>query len=753
MRHLLAGFLGGEIDPMMKGRVDSDNYAYGLDNCENFIALSLGPLVKRQGWEYIRDADASAAWLSAFRFSVTQEYVIEWDEAKARFFTNGGRIETAPNVPYELAVPYAAAAAPALSTQQSYDRLYIDHPGYPPAAIARTSAVTFSYAALDLRNGPFKDDNTDEAVTLTVSAASGSGIAITASSAIFLAGHVGALMRIQAKDFSDIPVWEPGMAAVTIGQRVRSDGKAYEALTAGNTGSVQPTHTEGAAWDGLQKQDVLNTKGPYGVQWQYVHDKFGIVKITAVGSGTGATADVVRRLPDSCVTVPTRRWAHSCFSTAEGWPSQVALMWGRQVHLKDFDLIASVAGDYGGGQVNFAAFTDSGTLAADLAFRRTLATEDPPIWVVADRRLLLGTASKELAIGPVNAQAAVSGENILAEPQSFYGSEPVRPVQIGIETVFVERGGRRIRAASYEFTRDRYTADDITVAARHITSSGIRQLAYQRVPWPMLLALREDGQIVCHSDTKLDVKGFSRMRLGGAAVARSIVSIVGADGKSDEAWLLVERSTPGGPRREIWRQTSWRELGSPQAECFYVDAGVRIDAAGGQTTFNGLAHLAGQAVAVLAGGAVIEGMTVSGGGTLTLPAEAVPASAYVLIVGLAYTATATTLPPEFKTPGGTIQGLKKRVRKMVLRLLETLGVQVGQAHADPARDRLDDLPDLDRIANAPMDAPTPLFSGDTQGLVETEPDRNGQVTFTSSVPLPATITAAMLTLEVDQKDA
>jgi len=750
MRHLLAGFLGGELDPMMKGRVDSDNYAFGLEKAENFIALSLGPLVKRQGFEFIRAADPSSTWLSAFRFSVTQEYVIEWGEAKTRYFTNGGRIETAPNVAYELAVPYVAADAPELSTQQSYDRLYIDHPGYPPAAIARVSAVTFSFATLDLRNGPFKDDNTDDTLTVTVSAGTGSGITITASSAIFDAGHVDALFRIQAKDFSDLPVWEPGMKDVTIGMVVRSDGKAYRAATAGSTGSVQPTHTDGSAWDGLSKNDVLNDKGPYGVQWTYLYDKFGIAKITAVGGGgTTATADVVRRIPDSCITVATRRWAHSCFSAAEGWPSQVALMWGRQIHLKDFDVIASVVGDYGGGQVNFATFTDSGTLAADLAFRRTLATEDPPLWMVADRRLLLGSASKELAIGPVNAQAAVSGENISSEPQSFYGSEPVRPVQIGSDTVFVERGGRRIRSASYEFTRDRYTADDITVAARHITSSGLIQLAYQRVPWPMLLALRADGQIVAHSNSKLDVKGFSRIVLGGGAVAKSIVSIVGADGKTDEAWLLVERDTPGGTQREIWRQTSWRELGTDQADSFYVDAGVRIAAGGGVATFNGLSHLAGQEVAVLAGGAVVEGLSVSGGGTLTLPDEAVPGVPYVLIVGLPYTATATTLPPEFKVQIGTIQGLKKRVRKLVLRLLDTLGMQVGQA----GRDRLDDLPDLDRQANGPMDAPTPLYSGDTQGLVETEYDRNGQVTFSSSVPLPATITAAMLTMEVDQKDA
>ena len=98
-RHILAAFVGGEIDPHMHGRVDTEQYSYGLELCENFVAINEGPLVKRPGFEYIRDAAATATWLSPFRFSVTQEYVIEWSNLKARFFTNGVRIETAPNVP------------------------------------------------------------------------------------------------------------------------------------------------------------------------------------------------------------------------------------------------------------------------------------------------------------------------------------------------------------------------------------------------------------------------------------------------------------------------------------------------------------------------------------------------------------------------------------------------------------------------------------------------------------------------------
>lgn len=749
VRKLLTGFLAGEIDPMMHGRIETDHYQYGLSTCENFVPANEGPIVKRPGFEYIRDADLTSTWLGAFRFSIAQEYLIEWAEHKARFYTNGARIETAPGVPYEVATPYAAADARALSTSQSYDRLYINHGSYRPASLLRTSAVTFSHADQDFLNGPFKDRNTVEAITVSASAAVGPGITLVASAPIFLTGHVGSLFQIEAKDYSSVKAWEAGMKDVAVGTRVRSDGKVYQCddnAGGAKTGSNPPVHTSGSEWDGLGKEDI-NDKGPYGVRWLYLHDRFGQVKITAVaGDGLSCTADVQRRLPDQVVTVPTFRWSHGLFSDVEGWPSLVGAWQGRQLHIRLFELAASVVGDYGGGRVNFQSYTSSGVLAADLAFRRTMSTENPPVWIAADRKLMIGTADKELLIGPINSAQAVAGDNISLEPQSFYGSEAVRPLQIGTQTLFVERGGRRIRAAGFDIGQDRYVPEDITAAARHITTSGLTWLAQQRLPRAVLYAGREDGQVVAHPSTKLEVKGFARLVLGGGARAISGQVIVGVDGRTDELWLLVERQRADGLRREIWRQTQWRELGDPQNDAFFVDAGTQFTAEGGQRTFTGFTHLAGQPIAVLAGGGVIPNVAVDAAGSFTLPDGSVPASDYTLTVGLAYTALAVTLRPNVDTRNGPSQGVKQRVRKVVIRLLETLGIKVGD-HADGDLEEV-----VERPTAAHMDAPIPLFSGDTQGTISSDMTRDGRVRFVSSDPLPAIINSAMLALQVDEDD-
>ncbi len=735
-RPIATSFNGGELSPRMGGRVDTAIWAVGMDTCENFVPTVEGALVKRPGFEYIRPAATTASWLTEFRFNLTQDYVIEWSDYRLRFYTNGGRIETAPGVPYEVIVPYTAAEAPYVSFQQSYDRLYLDHENHPPARLTRTSGSTFVYDVAPLENGPFADQNVDEARTVTASAATGAGISLTASSPIFLTGHVGALFKIEAADFSTIPAWEVGIDGVVVGSKRRSDGKVYTAASAGRTGTSQPIHTSGTEWDGSQTGTDINGKGPFGVQWTYLHDRYGIVSITAVaGDGLSATADVVRRLPDSVTSVATFRWSHAAFSAAAGWPSVVLANGGRLCHFKQFELLASVSGDY----LNHVTTTSSGLLAGDLAFRRTLSTEDPVLWAVGDRKIVVGTASREIAIGAINSAQAIGGDNIEAVPQSFYGSDRVFPVQIGTAGIFVQRSGRKLRQAQYDFGQDRYIAENMTVWCRHITRGGVLQLAYQKEPEELLFGVRGDGQILVHPHApEQQIKGFSRIIHGDGTVL-SAMTIANADGKRDEVWVLVQRADGV---KSVQRMAAWRDDGDPISAAFFVDSGTTATAAAGQTHFTGATHLANKAVAVLADGGVVDGVTVAAEGSFDIPASVVPQDrAYTVTVGVRYTAAVVTLPPELKSQTGTSQGVRQRIVRLALRLIETAGLKIGVQGG-----KLDNL--IDRPSAGYMDAPVPLFTGDTERPVSGGWDRSGRATFTSSEPLPAVIVAALPKIEV-----
>ncbi|HEV2747613.1 MAG TPA: hypothetical protein VGW34_09985 [Allosphingosinicella sp.] len=733
---ITTSFNGGELSRRMEGRVDTAIYAIGVAEMENIVPTVEGPAMKRPGFRYIREAMASAGWLSMFIFNITQAYALEWGDLALRFYTNGGRIETAPGVAYEVATPYSAAEAAELSQQQSYDRLYLAHGSHAPRALARTSAATFTLSAPALKNGPFADQNIDEAVTVTASAVTGS-VTVTASSAIFVAGHVGAPFRIEAKDFSDVKAWQVGIDGVAVGDKLRSDGRVYEAETAGRTGTLQPTHSRGSEWDGMVDGLDVNEKAAGGVKWKYLHDQFGFGTITAIGGGgTTATLAVSRRLPDSTTSVATHRWSHARFSAAAGWPRHVLLFGGRLIFFTDFEIIGSVVGDYGGGGINFASHTDSGLLLPDMAFRRRLDIADPVLWAKADRKIIIGTASGEYAIGPINSAQGLSGENIECVPQSVYRSARVQPCGVGTSFVFAQRGARKLREADYDFSRDRYAATNITVWARHITKSGVKQLAFQQEPEEMLWAVRNDGVLAAHPHApEQEVKGFARIVLPGGGKVLSAAALPAADGARDELWALCDYDGA----RSVEVMADYWDDDTPLEDAFFVDSGTTV-LNPASTHITGLTWLANRNVKVLADGAVVPDIVVAGDGSFDLPW--LPTKFHV---GRGYGGRLTPLRPEIKGRAGfTSQGKRKRIVGLVMRLLNSVGVRVN---ADGTNS--DYI--VDRPGSGRMDRPVEPFNGDTvQKAIGGNWGRAGQATIISDDPLPCMITALMPTYEISE---
>lgn len=738
---ILPTFNGGELSRRMEGRVDLDGiYDRGFAEMVNFVPTVEGPVAKRPGFRLIRAAAASSTWLSKFVPLQTQAYVLEWAENAMRFYTNGGRIETSPGVPYEIATPYPAAVARKIWKHQSYDRMYLAHGGFPLHSLNRTGAAEFNVSPYRLRNGPFKTQNADESVNITLSGTTGSVVA-TATAPIFKAGHVGAAFLIEARDFSDVTAWEAGYDGVTIGAKRRSDGKVYQAASAGKTGTVQPTHTEGTEYDGAAVGKDINDKAAGGIRWTYLYDRFGQGTITAVDpGGYSATITVDRRFADSMTSTGSFRWAHCAFSNEEGWPHLACIWAGRLILFKGLEFFGSVVAAYD----NFAYFTDGGLFAPDMAFRRTLSATEPPIWVKADQRLLVGTPSGELLLGAINSSAAVSGDNVDALPQSTYGSADVEPVDIGTGLLFVQRGGRKIREAEYVYERDRFVGVNNTIYARHITRSGVVQLAYQQEPEEIVWGVRNDGVMFAHPHSpEQQIKGFSRVKLG-QGVARSVVSIPADDGQSDELWILADLD---GAKAVLQLGDWWAEdddaTDAEQLErlkdAFFVDWGVTYRGTPKRVFTQGLEHLAGRAVRVLADGGVVPDSVVDQSGRLV---PDLPYDAGTVHIGIGYQARLKTMRLELRG-AGTVQGKRKRIVRMVLRLIDTAAALVmGE------RGKIDRL--IDRPTHARMDQPVPLFNGDTDNkAVGGGYNREGQPVILSDDPLPMMISAIMPELEIE----
>lgn len=735
-------FNAGELSPRLGGRTDLAIYANGVAELLNGLPTVEGPVVKRSGSRMVQPAKTAAgdARLIPFEYNETQSYIIEATAAAFRFYTNNGRIETAPDVAYEVAVPYAAAELRDVDYEQSGDVLYLAHGSHQTRKLTRTSATTFALSTLELRNGPFKDQNSDSAVTVHATAATGS-VTIEASAAIFLAGHVGALFLIEAKDFADTPAWEPGIT-VAVNDLRRSEGKVYRAAQlpasgSTRTGTATPIHTEGSEWDGMSAGTDINTENAGGVLWEYVHDRYGIVRIDAFTSTTEVDATVLRRLPDS-VTDPagaSYRWAHAAFSNVEGWPSAVRIWNERLVLAKDITLRGSVVGDY----ENFAARTSEGLLAADMAFTYALGTPSLIRWLVADRQLLAGTGKAEHAIGALNSQAAPGPTNLQAPAQSYHGSKKIRPVVAGGRTLFVQRGGRKMLEAGYDFSVDRYTARNTTIRARHITRGGVVELAYQQEPEGLIWGVLGNGTLVAYTfSEEQEVRGWSRHVLGGFADAdrtlpakvESVAVIPDPAGETDQVWLLVSRWIDGAMRRYVERlETIWED-GNDVGDAFFVDSGLSHDGSA-VTSISGLDHLAGETVWVLADGATHPDRVVAADGSIALDR-----TASKVHVGLPYIARVKTLRLDAGSDSGTAQAKKKRIVKLALRLLDALGLRVGQDGGSIDEVELRSSADL-------MNAAVPPFTGDVLMDFPGDYSQDAQIVAESYQPLPMTLCALM----------
>jgi hypothetical protein len=115
-------------------------------------------------------------------------------------------------------------------------------------------------------------------------------------------------------------------------------------------------------------------------------------------------------------------------------------------------------------------------------------------------------------------------------------------------------------------------------------------------------------------------------------------------------------------------------------------------------------------------------------------------------IGLQYQGRMTWLRPEVRDGrGNTIQGKRKRLVSIVLRLLDTVGIKV-----DPGTGKADQL--IDRPINAPMNSPVQPYTGDTNNKsLSGDWGRDGQGTIISDDPLPCMVVAAMPHIEVGER--
>lgn len=719
---LQSSFNGGEISQLIAARSDVAKYGNACETLENFISTIQGPAIARPGTPFVAEVKNSAVrtWLVPFVFSEGQAYMLEFGDKYIRFYYGHGQVLSA-GVPYEIVSPYAVADLTnseggfAISYAQAGDEIRLAHPSYPVQLLSRLGATNWTIADLAFNPPPFLSTNSMSTTTVAASAKTGAAVTLTASAALFASTDVGRWMYLQEKDVRAIPMWEAGVV-IAAGDLRRSGEFNYQALNAATTGTIKPTHTEGAQYDGSA-----------GVQWQFMDPGYGWVKITAFTDSTHVTATVVSQLPDGAVGAnATTRWAFSAWGSVQGYPSCVAFFRGRCVYAWDRSLAFSVSDDY-----DDFAYMVNGIVTADSGFQRDLSSGrvNTIRWISPGDVLFVGTEGDEWVVTEGSTQEPFGPSNAKASPRTFHGSAQVQPALVANETVFVQKAGSKVRALSINALTYQGIAPDMTAFAPHITKPRITQIAYQEEPWSILWGVRSDGELVGATFSReQSVLGWHRHPFQGGVV-ESIASIPAPDGSRDDLWMIVRYTINGATKRYVsYLGVEDDETGIvAKADWCYSDMLATYSGAPA-TTISGLGYLEGQTVWVLADGANHPTRVVTGG-AITLQAAASKVQ-----VGLPSVGKIVTTAMEPGAPGGTSFGDTKRAHQVVVRVLRTLGGSVG-----PDANNLEELRQRDKTT--PMGSGPDPYSGDIVAAFDGGYDTKLQVTVIKDSPRPMTVVA------------
>ena len=201
-------FATGELDPLLRARVDLTAYNNALAKATNVLIQPQGGLRRRPGTKHVFElpnasAGASSAGagvrLVSFQFSVADSYMLCFTHNRMTVIKNGAVVANINGTGNNyLTTSITSDIVDDMCWTQSADTLIVVHPDLQPVRITRTSDTAWTATSITFDSIPkyaFTLAATNPAATLTPSAVSGN-ITLTASAGVFSAGNVNQYVNV-----------------------------------------------------------------------------------------------------------------------------------------------------------------------------------------------------------------------------------------------------------------------------------------------------------------------------------------------------------------------------------------------------------------------------------------------------------------------------------------------------------------------------------------------------------------------------
>lgn len=757
MKTFYRSFAGGEITPEMFARLDLSKFQTGLKLCRNFRTLAHGPAARRPGFKYhlMAKVTSQRVRLIPFVYSADQAVILEFGDSYVRFHNKDGTLLEA-----NQAVVSATNANPAV--------IEITGHGY---ADDDWVFSTFTDGMEELTGRFFQVDNaTTDTFTLKDLygvAVSGVGLSAYVSGGTFARVYTLAspytpsqLADIKFAQNSDVlTLTHPSVATRELRRLGATNwqfstvsfvpslavptGVGAVATVAVATNLTTQTYlvtavasdlvTESLASSQASCSNNLTLAGNFNtISWSasvgaaryYVYKKrggvFGFIGQTTTLSlvDDNIEADTLISPPENLITLNTG---------ATDYPSAVTYYERRRWFAAPTAKPQSLFATRNATESNLTSSIPSRADDA-LEFRIAAQQQNAIRHLIPLTDLIALTAGGHFRIfadgGPALEIATLS-----VKPQGFGGAANVTPALTESSALYVQAQGSRVRELAYDSSgQGAFRSIDVSLLAPHLFDGyTIREMAFVRAPEATLWVVRSDGVLLGLTYVP-DQQVFAWHQHDTDGVFESCAVI--PEDNEDVLYVVVQRTINGQVLRYIERATP-RQYGALE-DAFFVDAGLTYD--GVETaTVNGLHHLVGKDVQVLADGAVVTGKTVAADGSLELDV-----AASKVTVGLGYISDLTTLPLALERVEAAGQGMTKNVNQVFLKVAGASIVKAG-----PSFSELRENPA--RAVDDPYDsAPALVIDGEIALSIDGDWSDTGSVYLRQDLPLPMTVVGMAL---------
>ena len=647
-------FSTGELDPLLRARVDIPQYANALAKATNVIIQPQGGVRRRPGTKHIFElpnsstpSAANGVRLISFEFSVDDSYMLCFVAGRMYVVKDGALVTNinASGNDYLTVSNITGTMLSSICWTQSADTLIVVHPDLQPIKIVRgatDSSWTATTITLDsIPKYAFTQTFTNPATTLTPSAVAGN-ITLTAGAAVFHNGRTGTAqagasttITLDAGAVATDDIYNGASITITSGT-----GAGQTRIISDYVGSTKVA-TVSTSWT-----TTPNSTSVFSVTSQvdqYINaSPQGRLRITKFISATSVEA--ITEFPFFNTTaVVSGNWElesgyEDVWSTSRGWPRSVSFHEGRLYFGGSKSRPSTI---WGSKVALFFDFKPSEFLDDD-AVEATLDTNQLNIIVdiISGRDLQVFTTGGEFYV-PQQGTDPITPLTFTFKQVSRNGTRPgTRVESLESGSLFVQKQGKSLNEFLFSDTQLTYVTQRISLLSGHLLKDPTR-LSLRRATstdeGDLLLIVNEtDGTIASYSILRSQqIVAPSEFTTDGEFLDVSV--------DVTDIYAIVKRVFNGTTRYFV-------ELFDDNrlTDCAFI-GGVAASA-------SSLPHI-GKSLNVICDGVPQSNETVSGGGSVTFDR----ASTVSYEVGLPITVYVKTMPVEVKLQTGTRVGFKKRI--------------------------------------------------------------------------------------------